>query len=86
MDNKQTVVKPRNPVSTDILKEQIHQLDLAGFDRVIGLGGVQYRNRIAESFDEYQIELLFPFANCLGIGDMQRAVKRAIGKNSSHSE
>ncbi len=75
-----------NPVSTDILKEQIHQLELAGFERIIGLGGVQYRNRISESFGEYHIEILFPFANCLGIGEMQGAIKRAIEQNSTHSE
>ena len=75
-----------NPVSTDILKDQIRQLELANFDRIIGLGGVQYRNRISESFGEYQIEILFPFANCLGIGEMQGAIKRAIEQNSIHSE
>jgi len=70
--------KKTNPISTEILKNQIKNYELSSFGQIIGLGGQKYRDRISKSFAEYQIEIIFPFENCSGIGDMQRKIKETL--------
>lgn len=70
-----------NPISTKILKEQIKNLELSSFNRIIGLGGKEYRTKILEAFENSQIQVVFPFNNCCGIGDMQKAIKNSIKDN-----
>lgn len=67
------------PVSLGILKEQVRSMDLDHYSRVIGLGGVEYRDRIKASYSPCDIKVQFPFADLgLGIGQQMNLIKRAI--------
>lgn len=74
--------KKSTPVSTETLKEQVKILELNSFNRIIGLGGLVYRRKISESFEDYQIDIVFPFENCTGIGEMQKAIKSSINNKN----
>ncbi|WAI01364.1 DUF6884 domain-containing protein [Methanogenium organophilum] len=75
--------KKTNPVSKYVLKEQILIQNLFQYNQIIGLGGDNYRRRISESFEDYQVDIHFPFKDCAGIGHMQRAIKNSIQNKKS---
>ena len=67
------------PVSLGVLKEQVRTMGLDQYYRVIGLGGVEYRDRIKSSYSPCGIKVQFPFADRgLGIGQQMSLIKRAI--------
>jgi len=51
-----------NPISVERLAEQVQELGLTRFDRVIGLGGHDYRRAIVAAFDSVPVKLEFPTA------------------------
>ncbi|MFW8627997.1 DUF6884 domain-containing protein [Deinococcus sp. ME38] len=65
--------KKTNPVAVETLRRQVIERDLASFDRVIGLGGVEYRAALAEAFGDHA-EVMFPFAG-LALGYSLQATK-----------
>jgi hypothetical protein len=67
------------PVSIDTLRQQARGMGLDGFPRVVGLGGREYREAVAEVFRACVGELHFPFAG-LAQGKAMSAVKRAVGR------
>lgn len=67
-----------NPISNSLLKQQVRQNRLAEFNKVIGLGGIEYRKRIRESFEGTGVNVQFPFENAEGIGKMMSMTKNAI--------
>jgi hypothetical protein len=69
--------KSSNPVAFDVLKRQVVELGLDGFESVIGLGGKEYREAISASFQGTRVDTTFPFAG-LPIGKAMQATKRAI--------
>ena len=69
--------KSTNPVTLETLRIQIHELGLDKFGTVIGLGGKEYRDTIANAFKGVNVELRFPFAG-LTIGKAMQATKNAI--------
>jgi len=67
------------PVSSSVLKEQVRNMNLDRYSRVIGLGGVEYRERIKASYLPCDIKVQFPFADRgLGIGQQMNLINRAI--------
>jgi len=66
-----------DPVSALELQAQIESLGLSSFEKVVGLGGKEYRNRIEEAFRPFQTTLLFPFSG-LPIGKAMQAIKKAL--------
>jgi hypothetical protein len=82
-----------NPVTVTTLKQQIRDKGLDSYSSIIGLGGIEYRNRIQQSFSPYHKQIQFPFAFLgLRIGETMSCIKRCINKgepypsNRSHSE
>lgn len=67
------------PVSLSVLKEQVRNMDLDHYSRVIGLGGVEYRDRIKASYSSCNIKVQFPFADRgLGIGQQMNLINSTI--------
>jgi hypothetical protein len=65
------------PVSLGVLKEQVSSMGLDQFSRIIGLGGIEYRNRIKASYSTFNIQIQFPFADRgLGIGQQMSLIKK----------
>lgn len=64
------------PISYASLQQQAIEQELAKFDQIIGLGGKEYRQAIAEALPEQQ-QIVFPFAG-LTQGRMNQATKRSI--------
>ncbi len=65
------------PVSIAQLHEQVRAQGLDRFDRVIGLGGKEYRHAIEAAFAPWPVRLVFPFAGLL-IGKVMQATKQAV--------
>ena len=65
------------PVEAPTLIDQIKELGLGKAQRVIGLGGKEYRAMIKEAFAPFGCPLSFPFAG-LPIEEMIQATKGAI--------
>lgn len=65
------------PVSVDHLKEQISSQGLFQFDRIVGLGGKEYRSVMTEAFQAFDRTVEFPFAG-LPIGKCMQAIKLAL--------
>ena len=61
-----------NPVAAAKLRRQANRIE--GFDRIIGIGGAEYRETMRDAFEPVVVE--FPFAG-LSIGKMMQAVKKA---------
>lgn len=68
--------KSSGPVTIDVLKEQIANLELDQYANIIGLGGKEYRAAITAAFECTMIEPSFPFSG-LPIGKAMQATKRA---------
>jgi hypothetical protein len=64
------------PIHPSKLREQALALGLEEYERVIGLGGSQYRRVINEAFAGLGLRLQFPFAGTK-LGDALRAAKLA---------
>lgn len=73
--------KSSGPVTTQVLKQQVLDLELDRYVDVIGLGGKEYRAAIVAAFEDTVIEPRFPFAG-LPIGKAMQATKRAIEQSS----
>ncbi|MCR9291889.1 MAG: hypothetical protein NXI32_04165 [bacterium] len=69
--------KATGPIETKILAAQVVDRKLDQFDRVVGLGGKEYRIAIKEAYSASKIESEFPFAG-LPIGKAMRVAKIAI--------
>jgi hypothetical protein len=69
-------VPATNPIGVATLREQIRQQGLDQFSRIVGLGGKEYRTRLAEAFAPSGRVVEFPFAG-LPIGRAMQAIKRA---------
>ncbi len=65
------------PVSIPHLQEQVRAQGLDRFDRIIGLGGKEYRHAIEAAFAPWPVRLVFPFAG-LPIGKAMQATKYAV--------
>lgn len=70
------------PEEASTLMDQIKELGLGEAQRVIGLGGKEYRAMIKEAFASFGCPLRFPFAG-LPIGEMIQATKRAVESGRS---
>lgn len=68
------------PVDVGTLKIQIGAQHLDKFDRIVGLGGKEYRTAMTEAFQAFDRTVDFPFAG-LPIGKCMQAVKRALREN-----
>lgn len=66
-----------NPIDLEELQSQVERLELHRYGVIVGLGGKEYRKAIVTAFDQYPLQLEFPFAG-LPIGKMMQATKRAI--------
>lgn len=66
-----------NPISVSHLKQQVQERKLNEFPEIIGLGGIEYRERIRDSFEGTGITIQFPFENSGGIGKMMSMTKSA---------
>ncbi|MHA2218429.1 MAG: DUF6884 domain-containing protein [Candidatus Hodarchaeales archaeon] len=74
--------KYTNPVKVTTLKQQIKDQNLNRFKKAIGLGGKEYRKMIEESFSNYPVKLIFPFAG-LPLGFAMQATKKALTNSKS---
>jgi len=79
-DYNVTFKDPRtNPVAVPALIQQIQEVGLNRFPQVIGLGGIEYRDRIRDSFKPYNISVQFPFADLgLRIGETMSLIKKSV--------
>jgi hypothetical protein len=65
-----------NPITVELLQEQIRSQRLDGFDIVVALGGKDYRSIVEAAFAPTGVTVAAPFAR-LPIGKYMQAVKRA---------
>lgn len=65
-----------NPVDVATLRDQIRDQGLHESERVVGLGGMEYRAMIEAAFVPFGVAVEFPYAG-LPIGLAMQAVKRA---------
>lgn len=72
--------KSTQPVTVERLKDQIGSLELHHFERIIGLGGKEYRQAMSAAFQGFNRTVEFPFAG-LPIGKCMQAVKKALKEN-----
>jgi len=74
-----------DPVVVDTLKQQIHEKSLDRYSSIIGLGGIEYRNLIQESFASHNKQIQFPFAGLgLRIGETMSCIKLCISKGEPY--
>jgi hypothetical protein len=73
--------KNTNPVSVVTIRKQLVDLGLLDFDRVIVLGGKEYRKVVEEAFADIPVELTFPFSG-LPLGKAMGSAKRAIAEKT----
>ncbi len=66
------------PVKAGLLRKQVKEQGLDGFDTMVGLGGKEYRAMVEDAFAGTRVSLRFPFAG-LPIGKALQAVKQAVG-------
>lgn len=71
--NKRTT----GPISVEALRQQVAEQDLGQFQRVVGLGGIEYRKALEGAFAGTSVTLEFPFAG-LPLGYALQATKRAL--------
>jgi len=69
--------KTTNPITVDMLRQQIQAQHLDRFDALIGLGGHDYRSRVESAFADTPVQRHYPFAG-LTLGKAMQAEKRAI--------
>lgn len=65
------------PISVEALRQQVAEQDLGRFQRVVGLGGIEYRKALEGAFAGTPVTLDFPFAG-LPLGYALQATKRAL--------
>jgi hypothetical protein len=65
------------PISAGDLRRQVADRHLDSFDRVIALGGRDYRSQIEAAFAGIATDLLFPFSG-MPLGVSLGAAKRAV--------
>ncbi|GGK19295.1 hypothetical protein GCM10008955_10900 [Deinococcus malanensis] len=71
------------PIAVEVLRQQVVAQDLLRFDRVIGLGGIEYRKVIELAFLDSAVELEFPFAG-RPLGYALQATKQALPESANH--
>lgn len=72
-----------NPVTVATLIQQIQEKSLKRFPQIIGLGGIEYRERIHQSFEAFNIPVQFPFADRgLRIGEIMSLIKRSVAQKT----
>ncbi len=74
--------KSTGPVDILSLQRQIEELGLQRFDRIIGLGGVEYRRAIEASFEPFGVRTQFPFAG-LPVGRAMQVIKNALATDGN---
>lgn len=72
--------KATQPVPVNTLQEQITLKGLYSFEKIIGLGGKDYRERILDAFSPWPVKVFFPFAG-LRLGDSMSATNKAVELN-----
>lgn len=70
-------MKGKDIIPLSMLKEQILNKKLTGYDEIIILGGKKYKPVVEESFGKGP-EYVYPLKDIQGIGYMQRKLKQAI--------
>ncbi len=70
------------PITSGELRKQVEELGLGKYERVIGLGGKEYREMICAAFEDTPSRLCFPFAG-LPIGKAMGAAKAAVGQGEA---
>jgi hypothetical protein len=65
------------PISVEALRQQVVEQNLGRFQRVVGLGGAEYRKALEGAFAGTAVVLDFPFAG-LPLGYALQATKRAL--------
>jgi cytoplasmic iron level regulating protein YaaA (DUF328/UPF0246 family) len=73
--------KTTNPVSVVTIRKQLVDLGLLEFDRVVVLGGKEYRKVVEEAFAHTAAELTFPFSG-LSLGKAMHSAKLAIAEKT----
>lgn len=68
--------KKTNPIKTDMLRQQIVEQRLDSCDKVIGLGGKEYREAIEAAFGHFGIQVEFPFGG-LNLFEAMKAISKA---------
>lgn len=71
-----------NPISFDVLRHQVHEMEMVHFDLVVGLGGRAYREAVTAAFADTNVRLAFPFAG-LPIGRMMQATRFTLDHNEA---
>jgi hypothetical protein len=71
-----------NPITVDVLRQQIYAQQLDRFDTLIGLGGQDYRSMVEATFADTSVRRHYPFAG-LTLGKAMQAEKRAIAYGQS---
>ena len=66
-----------NPVSLNILREQVHEMGLDKFDKIIVLGGKDYVDVILKAFQGLNVKIIAPLKG-LSIGLAMKKVKDAL--------
>lgn len=69
--------KSTQPISSQLLQEQVTTQRLHLFQMIIGLGGKDYRERTVRAFAQWPVNVRFPFAG-LRLGDSMSAIRRSI--------
>ena len=78
--------KASGPVAITELQEQTRSKQLDRFETVVGLGGKEYRQAVADAFASTSAEIRFPFAGLRGNGDIMGQIKRAIASGNPFPE
>ena|SRR5437667_12008823 len=66
-----------DPVPVSTLQDQIQRKSLDRFERIVGLGGREYRAIVEEAFASLPVKICFPFAG-LPLGKSMQAIRQAI--------
>lgn len=72
--------KATQPIPVHTLQVQIESQGLYSFEKIIGLGGKDYRERILDAFSLWSVDVYFPFAG-LRLGYSMSATKKAVEEN-----
>ena len=74
--------KSSGPITDQFLMKQVEDQRLNQFERVVGLGGKEYRRAIDAAFSRVDLNPEFPFAG-LPIGKVMKAAIEAVEKENA---
>ncbi|MCK4269837.1 MAG: hypothetical protein KAW93_05095 [Methanogenium sp.] len=67
-----------NPAGPKQLREQVIGFGFCSFETIIALGGRTYRDHVRNAFSICNVEIICPFDQCRGIGDMMKQLKSVL--------